>query len=153
LAKWPPPDYQIRVIFHAPLSFVFRWCTDYSAGDHALLKSGAQRKVVEKGPKRRVFEDLHDSASGWGWTRWVIALRPPDTWHADSVGNYCAWSLDYKLVALGGDRTEMTLRGRRRPMVLGSANPARAPLERGIGQEWRQFGRELERDYRRNRRK
>jgi hypothetical protein len=148
VTKWPPPFYNARVTLRAPLSFAFRWCTDYSSRDPELEKGGYQRKVLEKSRNRRVYEDLSARPTGWVWSRAVITLRPPDQWHDDEKGNYCDWSLDYQLTSLGPERTELVIQGNRRPTLLGAANPPTARFVEAVARAWKGFGRELERDYR-----
>ena len=149
MASWPAPLYEIRITFRAPLSFTFRWCTDYTSQDPELLRWAFQRKVVEKGPRRRVFEELEVSPSGWDWSRWVVTLHPPNKWHAEAVGNLRDWSVDYLLTPVGDQRTELWLRLRRRPRGLGRRNPGKARFERVLLTMWKGYGRALERDYRR----
>jgi hypothetical protein len=96
------------------------------------------------------YEDLDDTPGGWMWTRWSVTLTPPDRWHAEALGNYRDWKLDYSLRSLADGRTELILRGRRRPAVLGKANPPKAELEGSLRKDWTQFGRALEADYRRS---
>jgi hypothetical protein len=87
------------------------------------------------------------------WSRWNISIHPPDRWHGEAVGNYRAWDVDYRLKSLPGDLTQLTLRGRRTPLLLGMRNPSKTELERELTQSWEKFGRALEADYRKSRRK
>jgi hypothetical protein len=153
MTNWPPPLYEARVTLRAPLSFAFRWCTDYSSQDPALEKGSYQRKLLERSANRRVYEDLSAGPTGWVWSRAVITLRPPDRWHDEEVGNYCDWSIDYRLTSLGPDRTELVIRGHRRPRSLGSANPPKARFDKAVATAWKGFGRALEREYRRRTRR
>jgi hypothetical protein len=153
VTRWPRPLYKARVTLRVPLSFAFRWCTDYSSSDPPLEKGGYRRKVLEKSRQRRVFEDLYTRKTGWVWSRAVITLHPPNTWHDDEVGNYADWSLDYQLTSLGPDRTELLIQGYRRPAVLGRANPPNDAFVQAVAHAWKGFGRALERDYRRRARR
>lgn len=146
-------DYEIRTTFRAPLSYVFRWCTDYGVGDAQLEKDEYERRIVRRTRREVVFEDLYDAGGGWGWSRMAVHLRPPTHWHGDAVGNMRLWSLDYDLRDLGGGRTELRLRGRRTSTALGGPNPSKARLERELRASWSNFAKALESDYRRSRRK
>lgn len=143
-------EYRFRTAFHAPLPFVFRWCTDYQPSDARLENEGFERRIVERGPRRVIFEDIEETPQGWTWRRHVVTLRPPDRWHSDSVGNYRDFQLDYRLRPLRDGRTELTFRGRRRPAILASKNPTVEEFRRSMDASWRHFRRHLENDYRRS---
>jgi hypothetical protein len=76
----------------------------------------------------------------------------PDRWHGALVGNYRTWDVDHRSKSLPGDRTQLTLRGRRAPLLLGKQNPSRVELETGLTQAWTRFARALEADYAKSRR-
>jgi hypothetical protein len=145
--------YRYRIAFNAPLPFVFRWCTDYQPSDALLEHESFRRKILERGRRRVVYEDLEEVAGGWSWRRHVVALDPPNHWHSESIGNYRDIELDYVLRELPGGRTEMRFLGRRRPAVLGGANPTVREFGRSMDVSWRLFRKQLERDYLRSRRR
>ncbi len=134
------------------MSFVLRWCTDYSPEDSRLEGEKFRRQILERSRGRVVYEDLDATSGGWMWSRWTVTIRPPGRWHGKAVGNYRGWDVDYRLKPLPGDRTQLTLRGRRTPLLLGAKNPPKAELERELGDSWKKFGRALEADYRKSRR-
>lgn len=144
--------YEVRTVFHAPLSFVFRWCTDYTAGDPALEGDSFTRRVLQRSRRVVVYEDLDTTPEGWAWSRWVVTLAPPDRWHGESMGNYRDWSVDYRLCSLPDGGTELLLKGERRPTLLGERNPSRAELEASLAGNWQKFARALEADHARSRR-
>ncbi len=148
---WPPPVYRISVEFEAPLPFVFRWCTDYRTDDARRAGETYERRILSRTPREVVYEDLWWLADGWRWRRYRVILRPPDRWHADSVGNIRDASLDYRLTALPGDRTQLELVARRRPATGRPGQPPRRAFERELRQLWAHFARELHRDFRRSR--
>lgn len=153
MEAWPPPVYRVRTTFRAPLPFVYAWCTKFTAEDAALEHDDYVRRVISQGRQRVVFEDLYTRPTGWLWQRATITLRPPDRWHADIHGNLRDWTLDYELRAIGKERTELTIRGRRRPFEKGTRNPARRGIEREIATGWKHFGAALEREYRHRQRR
>ncbi len=152
MAKASPQTYVVRTKFNAPVPFVLRWCTDYSPTDAKLERSRFRRRILKRSPGRVVFEDLDHTPEGWVWSRWTVTIHPPDRWHGEAVGNYRGWHVDYRLTSLPRDRTLLTLRGRRTPMVLGTENPSKRSLERGLAHDWENFRRALEADYARSRR-
>ena len=148
--RWPGPRYEIRTTFRAPVDFVYRWCTDYTVDDARYEKDEYERWVVRRSSRKVVFEDLSKEKDGWVWSHHEVRLDPPLRWHSDSVGSHRAYSLDYRLRALPGHRTELTLRARRRPYGVGGKNPAKGPWEANVRKLWRSFGHVLERDYQRS---
>jgi len=145
--------YVVHATFRAPMSFVLRWCTDYSPEDPGLEGERFRRRILKRTRTNVVYEDLDDTPGGWMWSRWNITIHPPDRWHGEAVGNYRGWAVDYRLKSLPGDRTQLTLRGRRAPLLLGKKNPPKAELERELTQSWTKFARALEADYAKSRRK
>jgi hypothetical protein len=143
----PSTVYSIRSTFRAPLPFVYRWCTDYSPGDPKLAGETGARRVLRRSARTVVYENLEENAEGWVWSRFQVTLHPPDRWTAVALGNYRTWDLDYRLKSLPNGRTELTLRGRRRPVGLGVKNPPRATLEAELRTMWRRYGRALEQEY------
>ena len=143
-------EYAIRTTFRAPVPFVFAWCTDYSAKDAEIEGEEYERRVISRERSRVVYEDLEKIPGGWSWSHWNIRLSPPRVWRAEAIGNYRSWRLEYRLRSLDDGRTELTIRGRRTPMLLGTKNPARSELEGDLRKAWRKFGRALEADYRRS---
>jgi hypothetical protein len=144
--------YVVRVSFEAPLDFVYRWCTDYSPADPGLEGEAYQRKVLSASPKEVLYEDLMESpAGGWLWSRWRVTLKPPGGWHGEAIGSSRDWSVDYRLRARSPTRTELTLRGRRRPARLAGKGPTPAQVQAGLEGEWRSFKKALEADFRRSR--
>src|SRR6266581_4065683 len=118
------PEYHVTVSFQAPLDFVFAWCTDYTPEDASLEDESYTRKVIERTPRRVVFEDLEETDTGWDWSRAVVSLRPPSRWHMDGVGNRVDVVADYLLTKLPDGRT----RGLRDACVETVRRGARAGL-------------------------
>lgn len=138
----------MNTIFRAPLSFSYRWCTNYSTDDAALEEATFTRRVLHRDPRRVVYEDLDPTDGGWMWSRWTVTLEPPDRWHGVSIGNYRSWTAEYRLRALDGGRTAFQFRGRRRPSGVTTKSPPRAQVQKNLNQAWKRFGRALEADYR-----
>ncbi len=145
--------YHVSLVFQAPLPFAFAWCTDYSPGDPKIAGEDRafhlERRIVERGPRRVVFENLYDHGAGWAWERHTVTLRPPDRWHSDGYGNYHEVHLDYHLTPLERDRTRFDMRWSSKPTGLsrGPRSPEKA-VERFVHRLWRLRGRALEREFR-----
>lgn len=148
----PGAVYAIRHVFKVPADFAYAWCTDYTDLDPKLAGEEGARRVLSKTPRRVVYEEMTPTPEGWAWSRYTVTLKPPHAWSAKAVGNYRTWQLEYRLRPRSDGTTEFTLRGRRRPAMLGTKNPARATLERELLTLWRRLGRAMEREYRTHRR-
>ncbi len=143
--------YIIRSTFDVPLEFAFRWCTDYTPDDPGLEADNYQRRILSRTATEVRYEDLDESDDGWVWSRWTVTLQPPDRWHAVARGNYRDWTVNYRLTDLGNGRTGFVLDGRRRPVLLATANPPRRQLEANLAENWKKFGASMLRDYRASR--
>ncbi len=150
-SRWVGPEYRIQVIFRAPIDFAFAWCTDFSSEDGKLSGESFRRKVLERTPRRVVFEDLEETGDGWIWSREVVTLRPPNRWHMDGIGNRRDVTADYLLTSLPTGGTRLDLRWRRRPNVRGAGKLTKAQREASALRSWERFASEMERDYRRRR--
>ena len=145
------PEYHASVSFRAPLDFVFAWCTDYTPEDAGLENEKYERKVIERTPRRVIFEDLEATDSGWVWSRDVVSLRPPNRWSTDGVGNRRDYHADYVLSRLPDGRTRLDLRWKRSPKVADETKLTKAEREASSTQAWKLFAAALERDYKRTR--
>ena len=146
------PEYRITATFRVPLDFAFAWCTDYTPGDAKLEGESYQRKIVERDARRVIFEDLEETKEGWDWSREIVALRPPNRWHMDGVGNHRDVTADYVLTRLPDGRTQLDLHWSRRPKDTAAAKLTKAQREANALRAWNRFGVAMERDYRRSRR-
>jgi hypothetical protein len=154
MTSWPPPLYEIRPAFRAPLPYVYQWLTDYSSKDPDLEKANYQRKVIKRSRRGAVLEDLTDTKDGWEWYRSTVTFHPPNRWHAELRGNVPDWSVDYRLTPLGPDRTLLTIRWhiRSRRGIPHPRIPPKAATERMMRHIWKHFAKALDREYRQSNR-
>jgi len=145
--------YHISTTLPVPLSFAFRWCTDFRADDARREGESYERRVLERSSRRVVYEDIEATPTGWYWARYTVSLLPPDRWHAESIGNWRDATLDYRLTPLGPRRTRFELTWTRRPTTLGGKLASRRSIEQGTLAAWRRFARSIQTDYRKSRRK
>jgi hypothetical protein len=148
MARWPSPEYHISVVFAAPLSFVYSWCTHYTPEDPELGGEHYERRILSRSSSRVVFENLYKVEKGWGWERHVVTLMPPNRWHSEGTGNYSDSTLDYTLSQLSAGKTKLDMRWRSRPTHLSRERSSRAVVERFVTRLWRRRARALEREYR-----
>lgn len=148
LAGWPRPEFHVVATFRAPIDFVYRWCTDYSPVDPTLEGEEFERKVLERGPRKAVFEDLEEDAKGWLWSRSEVRLHPPRRWELLERGNRSEAAATYALRELSDGRVRLDLRWRRRDLVPYATKISAQERERRATLNWRRFSAALERDYR-----
>ena len=142
---------RVKVAFRVPIEFAFGWCTDYTPQDAALEGESYQRKIVERSPRRVVFEDLEEGASGWIWARDEVTLRPPRRWHMEGTGSHRDVVADYELTELPDGRTQLELVWWRQPHGPGKKVP-RAQREKETTRAWKRFAKAMEQDYRKSHR-
>lgn len=141
---------RVQVAFRVPLDFAFDWCTDYTSEDAALEGESYERKVIERTPRRVIFEDLEETPSGWVWGRDVVTLRPPNRWSMEGIGSHRDVTAEYTLSELPDGRTQLELVWWRQPHGPGKKVP-RVQREKETTRAWKRFGRAMERDYRKSR--
>ncbi len=141
--------YQISIELPAPLDFAFAWCTDFSPEDSRLEGEAYARKVIERTPRRIVFEDLEETTTGWVWTRDVVTLLPPNRWHMEGAGNRRDVVADYRLSPLPGGRTRLDLRWRRRPLVHEAKPLTKGQREASTMRAWKRFAAAMKRNHHR----
>ncbi|MCI4345051.1 MAG: hypothetical protein L3J87_05450, partial [Thermoplasmata archaeon] len=120
-------------------------------GDPALEKEAYERRVVSRGPRHVVYEDLRPTPEGWTWSRQEVWLRPPHHWHMEGAGNRRHVVADYVLRQLSPELVELELRYRRRPALLKFTKLPKRRTDRENKVGWRNFALALERDYRNSR--
>lgn len=153
MAKWPPPEYRVDVEFHAPLDYVYRWCTDYRADDGRRAREPFVRKVLRRTRDSVTLQDLWTGPGGWFLNQTRTTLHPPNRWHIDSFGTQRVLTIEYTLLSLPRGRTRLEMRIRRRPTELYPGQPSRRQYEGSLGRMWRNYARALERDFLRTRRR
>ncbi len=142
--------FRLEATFDAPPDFAFRWCTDYSPEDPHIERDDYERRILARGPRRVLYQDLGPQGKGWFLNTQTVTLRPPGAWHAESVGTYRTWSIDYAVRPVADGRSRFTFDGVRRPTPLAGAGPKRSEVEANLRTLWGRFGRALARDYRRS---
>ena len=140
--------YRISKVFNAPLSFVYRWCTDFREDDLKMVGSKTKRMMLERNSKHVVWRNLDSSAKKGLQGIRSVRLMPPNRWHLDTTGDKHLVG-DYRLTRLGGTRTRLDMK-----FVETSADRRKlespGSWEAETQEEWDTYGRYLERDYRRH---
>jgi hypothetical protein len=109
IRRWPGPEYHIRVVFDAPLAYVYDWCTDYSPQDSGLEGESYTRKILERSARRVLYEDVEEAPDGFHWARYDVELRPPKAWRMTSLGNRRTARAEYHLTSESNGRTRLDI--------------------------------------------
>jgi hypothetical protein len=144
--------FRVTLVLPVPLSFAYKWCTDYTPDDGKYAGEdrsiGLVRRIVRRNRRRVIFENLYNVGKGWGWERHTVTLAPPDRWHSDGIGAFFESHLDYRLRELPGNRTrfEMTWSSRPMPWYRGPRGSRRA-VEAFVTMLWERRARAMRREY------
>jgi len=136
--------YKLSKTFHAPLDFVFAWCTDFRADDSKMHGGKVRRRFLERSPHRFVWLVKYKVRKKVYEGVRAVWLAPPDSWHLDTCGD--GYELgDYKLTPLGKrTRLDMVFR-------VVYEDPKRVESTRewvaGAKRDWDAYGKYLEKDY------
>ena len=139
---------RVSKIIHAPVRFVYNWCTDFRKDDNKLSGSKTRRIIVQKG-KRRV---IYISAFKWaGRSRYgvqIVTLRPPNRWHLDYAGEDADEVGEYQLTKLAPRRARLDMTFKERYKIRGA--PTRKEETKQTNEVWDRYVAALERDYSRS---
>jgi hypothetical protein len=145
-------SYSIHVskTIHAPLRFVYDWCTDYRETDPKITGSNSKRKILLKTEHRVVYTESYRSGGKPRTAVDVVTLYPPKAWHLDYVGDEDDEVGDYVLTSLGPQKTRLDMAFKEHYKVARGL-PSKAQCVKDVGQVWDKYVQALERDYRRSR--
>ncbi len=74
---------------HAPVEYVFDWCTDFREDDPKITGSASKRLVLEKSPSHAIYVALADERNNEGMTPgriYLVKFEPPYSWHPEAHG-------------------------------------------------------------------
>ena len=138
-------SFHISKIIHAPLPFVYNWCTDYRESDPRITGSKARRKILLKTVRRVIYTSAYRSGGKPKTAVNVITLHPLKWWHLDFIGDEDDETGDYKLTRLGPRKTRLGMNfiehyKMRKP-------PTKAQDVKHTHDVWNKYVAALERDY------
>ena len=139
----------VSKVIHAPLRFVYDWCTDYRETDALITGSKAKRKILMKTKHRVVYVVSYRRGDKTRSAVDVVTLYPPNAWHLDFVGDEDDETGDYVLSSLGPKKTRLDMAFTEHYKVEDA--PSRAEDTKHIHEIWDKYVRALEKDYARKR--
>ena len=136
-------------VIHAPVRFVYGWCTDYRETDTRITGSKAKRKILMRNNHRVLLAITYPSRGKTRSAVEVVTLYPPKAWHLDFVGDEDDETGDYVLSSLGPKKTRLDM------TFMEHYKVANAPSQRqdtaSINELWDKYVAALEKDYARKR--
>jgi hypothetical protein len=142
-------SFHVSKIIHAPLRFVYDWCTDYRETDPRITGSKSRRRILMKTKHRIVYVVSYRSRGKTKSAVDVVTLHPPRAWHLDFVGDEDDETGDYVLSSLGPRKTRLDMTFMER-YKIGSA-PSKAQDVKHTREIWDKYAAALEKDYARKR--
>ncbi len=136
-------------IIHAPLGFVYRWCTDYREDDNRITGSKSRRRILERTKERVIYAYGEKGAKSVGAAN-IVTLHPPNRWHVDSISEDRDSTGDYRLTKLKSTSTRLDILFRTKRKS--SAAPSKSKFLEHLGEIWSKYISALERDYKRQKR-
>jgi hypothetical protein len=141
---------RVSKVVHAPLRYVYEWCTDYRPDDRRLGRSRTTKltyRVFRVSPRRVVRIRLNSRGpSDPDIAVDVVRLNPPADWHTDQIDETDRMALDYHLVKLGPRTTRLELLVTERWVTRDF--PTRKELRDQVSATWDRLTSALEERYR-----
>jgi hypothetical protein len=141
---------RVSKVIHAPLRYVYDWCTDYRPDDSRLRRRRETKlayRVLRVSPHRVVRVRLHPTGSkDPDIAVDVVRLNPPSDWHTDQIDETDRMALDYHLVRLGPKTTRLDMLVTERWVTR--EFPTRKELQQQVSATWDLFAGALEERYR-----
>ncbi len=132
---------------HAPLRFVYRWCTDYRESDPNITGSKTKRKILLKTNHRVVYTQTYTSGGKPRSAVDVVTLYPPKAWHLDFVGDEDDETGDYVLTKLGPRKTRLDMTFTEHYKTRRA--PTKAQDMKHVHEIWNKYVAALEKEYNR----
>jgi hypothetical protein len=139
-------SYKVSKIINAPLSYVFRWCTDFREDDPKITGSKSQRRILSKTKKQVIYAQLYNDEKGKERVAVdIVTLKPPKSWHLDYYGEEDDETGEYKLTSLGKNRTRLDMLFKEKWKI--PSPPTKAWQIEHTSEIWDKYVAALERDY------
>ena len=142
-------SFHVSKTIHAPLRFVYEWCTDYRETDPQITGSKSKRRILLRTKHRVVYMLSYPSRGKIKTGINVVTLHPPDAWHLDFVGDEDDETGDYTLTSLGARKTRLDMKFTERYKMKDA--PSKAQDAKNVHEVWGKYVPALERDYARRR--
>ena len=139
---------RVSLVIHAPSRYVYDWCTDYRSDDGRFSSARPRPKfrVIQISPDRVLRIRSRGSGRDSRIAVDLVRLKPPSAWHLDQIDEDDRQALDYRVSALGRERTRLSLLVTERWVT--PEFPTSEELRAQVRRTWTRFAAALEEDYR-----
>ena len=137
--------FHVSKTIHAPLRFVYDWCTDYRASDTKITGSKNKRRILLKTKHRVIYVSTYKMKGKTRSAVNVVTLNPPKSWHLDFVGDDDDEVGEYVLKGLGPRKTRLDMTFLERYKMRGA--PTKEQDRKSTLEVWDKYASALERDY------
>jgi hypothetical protein len=139
--------FKISKTIEAPLSYVYDWCTDFRETDPQITGSNSQRKILERTKKRVIYVQIYEGADGEEKAAVnIVTLSPPNSWHLDYFGEEDDETGEYRLKALGKNKTRLDMLFREKWKNIVKIPSVKEQID-NTDKVWDQYVAALEREY------
>jgi len=142
--------FHVSKTIHAPLRYVFAWCTDYRETDTQITGSQAKRKILIRTKHRVIYMMNYPSHGKIKSAVDVVTLHPPKSWHLDFIGDEDDEIGDYVLTSLGPRKTRLDMTFQEHYKVRRAPSKSEDILH--THEVWDKYVAALEKDYSRGKR-
>jgi hypothetical protein len=139
--------FRVSRVVEAPLRYVYDWCADFRADDDRLSRSRPRpRYRIVSLTRDRLVRIRLSGRRNPGVAVDLIRLLPPYGWHTDQIDREDLGATDYRLTALGAQRTRVAVSTVERWMT--GRHPTHPAYRRRILEAWDRYARAIELRYR-----
>ena len=143
-------SYRFSKTIHAPLWFVYDWCTDYREDDSKIIGAKSRRLILEKTKRRAVYIN-QQKGTDVGTAIYIVTFHPPKSWDLNSIRAERDTRGYYRLRKLGPSSTKLNIFFKLKWKMTPTST--KAGLLRYLDEIWDKYGAALEREYKRNQKK
>jgi len=138
-------SFHVSKIIHAPLQFVYDWCTDYRESDPQITGSKSKRKILMKTKHRVIWAASYRTSGKIRDAVDVVTLHPPDAWHLNFIGDESDETGDYTLTSLEARKTRLDMTFKVYYKIRNA--PSKAQDVKELHEVWDKYVAALEKDY------
>lgn len=143
---------RVSEIINAPLTFVYKWCTDFREDDYKITGSKNRRKILEKSKRRTIYVTTYFPKPNKPKTGVnIVTLHPPRSWHLEFVGEEDLEEGEYRLTRLTSGKTRLDMRFKEQFKVR--KVPSAAEDKKHTEEMWDKYVAALEKDYAREKKR
>lgn len=137
--------YAITKTFDAPIAYAYAWLTDFRTEDPKIINDPYPRHILRRSKDSFVWIQHYNRDGKEKEGVRIVTLQPPNAWHNEAIIDEKETALDYRLTALGKQRTKITIRVK---VSFKTIEETEADLARNLNGIWDKYIAALERDFR-----